>query len=122
MITVSQLVGRVTIEGATASEGQLIGLGRASDATQAQFGRLAVMASGLLVAGLIAVGVKSTEMAANFQQGVNRLRTGAGDTTDSFASLSAGILKVSVATGVMTGPLVQAMYLILSAGQRGAQA
>src|SRR6185312_16203508 len=70
--------------------------------------------------GLVAV--KVGEMAANFQQAVNRLRTGAGDTQDSFASLSKGILQVSVDTGVMSGPLTQAMYQILSSGQRGAQA
>lgn len=121
-ITVSQLIGRVTIEGAAASAGQLIGLGRAADAAGAQFGRLALIGAGVLVAGLIAIGVKSTEMAANFQQGVNRLRTGAGDMQDSFASLSSGILGVSVSTGVMTDKLLPAMYLILSSGQRGAQA
>ena len=121
-IVASQLIGRVAIEGAAASEGQLFGVGAAADATEARFRSLAVIGSGLLVAGLIAVGVISTKMAADFQQAVNRLRTGAGDTQDSFASLSSGILKVSVATGVMTGPLTQAMYLVLSSGQRGAEA
>src|SRR5258707_12107060 len=61
-------------------------------------------------------------MDADLQQGVNRLRTGAGDATDSFNSLRSGIQQAAIATGVMTGPLLQAMYLIISSGQRGAQA
>ena len=70
----------------------------------------------------VAIGVLAVKAAADFQQGLNRLRTGAGDTQDSFASLSKSILAVSVDTGQMTGPLTQAMYLILSSGERGAQA
>jgi len=100
----------------------LLGVGQAADAAEARFRSLAVIGSGLLVAALIAVGVISTKMAADFQQGVNRLKTGAGDATDSFSTLAGGILKVSVATGLMSGPLTKAMYEILSSGQRGAQA
>lgn len=81
-----------------------------------------VVIGGAIAVGAIAIGVASTKMAGDFQQGINRLRTGAGDAQDSFASLSAGILKVSVATGELTGPLNSAMYLIASNGQRGAQA
>jgi TP901 family phage tail tape measure protein len=121
-LTAASLIARVSVEGASAAQGQLLGMGAAADATQARFRGLATIGAGLLVAGLIAVGVKSAEMAADFQQAVNRLRTGAGDTQDSFATLAKGILAVSVATGVMTGPLNQAMYLIISSGQRGAQA
>ena len=108
--------------GAEAAEGKLLGLSAATDATQERFRTLATVGAGLLVAGLVAVAVKSSEMAANFEQAVKRLRTGAGDVTDSFATLSSGILKVSVATGVLSGPLTKAMYEILSSGQRGAQA
>ena len=56
-VTAAQLIARVSVEGAAASEGQLIGLGRASDATQAQFGRLAQLSAGLLVAGLVVAGL-----------------------------------------------------------------
>src|SRR5579863_6790264 len=89
----SQIVADVIVRGATSAEGQLIG-----------------------------VGAISLKMAGDFQQGINRLRTGAGDVTDSFASLSSGILKVSTDTGILTPALLQSMYLILSANQRGAQA
>jgi len=118
----SSLIARVSVEGAAAAQGQLLGMGSAADATEARFRSLAVIGSGLLVAGLVAVGVKSAEMAADFQQAVNRLRTGAGDTQDSFASLSSGILKVSTDTGILTPKLTAAMYEILSSNQRGAQA
>src|SRR6266566_3510483 len=105
MIMASSLIARVSVEGAAAAQGQLLGMGSAADATEARFRSLAVIGSGLLVAGLVAVGVKSAEMAADFQQAVNRLRTGAGDTQDSFASLSSGILKVSTDTGILTPKL-----------------
>src|SRR5260221_8183481 len=88
-------------------------------------GRLAALATGAAVLGgaaLLGIGVAATKMAADFQQGVNRLRTGGGDIQDSFKSLWTGIQKVADATGVLTGPLTDAMYLIVSSGQRGAQA
>src|SRR6266567_1848613 len=122
MILASQIVGQVTVLGAEAAQAKLLGVGASADKAQARFTALAAIGSGLLVAGLIAVAVKTDEMAANFQQAVNRLRTGAGDVTDSFATLSSGILQVSVATGLMSGPLTKAMYEILSSGQRGAKA
>jgi TP901 family phage tail tape measure protein len=74
------------------------------------------------VAALVGIGVASIKMAGDFQQGVNRLKTGGGDIQDSFQSLWDGIQKVANATGVLTGPLTNAMYLIVSSGQRGAQA
>lgn len=108
---VQELLVKVRADTTQAMEG-LAGL-------RGAFIALPVIAAGV---GLAALGVASVKMAADFQQGVNRLHTGAGDITDSFASLSAGILKVSTTTGVMTGPLTQAMYLILSSGQRGTEA
>src|SRR5260221_5679079 len=121
MILASQLVGLVTITGAEDGMRKLAGVGAATDSAGSNLAGLALPVA-LAGAALLAVGVISEKMAANFQQGVNRLRTGAGDVTDSFASLSSGILGVSVATGQLTGPLTQAMYLILSSGQRGSQA
>src|SRR5258708_4330465 len=73
-------------------------------------------------AGAVGLGILSVKMAGDFQQGLNRLVTGAGDVTDNMQKMGQAILGVSVATGVMTGPLLQAMYLIISSGQRGAQA
>ncbi len=122
MITAAQIVGQVTLLGATEAEGKLLTLGAATDAQSARFRMLAGIGASVLVAGLVAVGFASAKMAGDFGQAVNRLNTGAGDVTDSFATLSSGILKVSVATGVLSGPLTKAMYEILSSGQRGAQA
>lgn len=77
-----------------------------------------------LVGGVIAVaiGVLAVRAAADFQQGLNRLVTGAGDVTDNMQKMGFAILGISVATGVLTGELLPAMYQIISAGQRGAQA
>jgi len=82
----------------------------------------ALAALGVAAAGVAAVSVK---MAGDFEQGVTRLKTGAGDVTDNMATMGKGILATSVATGVLTNGaegLNSAMYLIISSGQRGGQA
>ncbi len=122
MIFASQLVGIVRIDGAESGTAKLLGVGAASDSVGKKLALLGVGGVLVAAAGLAVLGAKAVSMAGDFQQGVVRLRTGAGDVTDSFASLSSGILGVSVATGQLTGPLTQAMYLILSSGQRGVQA
>jgi TP901 family phage tail tape measure protein len=77
-----------------------------------------------LVTGAIAavIGIVATKAAADFQQGLNRLVTGAGDVTDNMQKMGQAILGISADTGVLTGPLLSAMYQIISANQRGAQA
>lgn len=74
-----------------------------------------------LIAGIAAAAI-GVKLAGDFQQGVNRLVTGAGDVTDNMTKMGQAILGVSADTGVMSGDLLKAMYLILSSGQRGAQA
>src|SRR6266567_1685537 len=76
----------------------------------------------IAVAVAIAIGVAAVHAAANFQQGLNRLITGAGDVTDNMGLMGQSILGVSIATGVLTDKLLPAMYQIISAGQRGAEA
>src|SRR6266700_3745881 len=76
----------------------------------------------IVAAAAIGIGVISVKMAADFQQGMARLVTGAGDVTDNMKAMGQSILGISVATGVLTGQLLPAMYQIISSGQRGAQA
>src|SRR6266705_2620322 len=64
----------------------------------------------------------AVKAAGAFQQGLNRLVTGAGDVTDNMKLMGQAILATSVDTGVLTDQLLPAMYQIISAGQRGAQA
>jgi len=70
----------------------------------------------------VAIGVMAVKAAGAFQQGLNRLVTGAGDVTDNMKLMGQAILATSVDTGVLTDQLLPAMYQIISAGQRGAQA
>lgn len=82
-----------------------------------------VAAVGVAIA--VALGVKAVQAAGDFQQGLNRLVTGAGDVTDNMGRMGAGILATSVATGILTSGtagLNAAMYLVISSQQRGAQA
>ena len=121
-ISASQLLGLVEIRGATESIAKLEGVGRATDSAGAKLAGLAVGGTVLAAAGLVALGAAAVKMDADLQQGINRLRTGGGDIQDTFKSLRSGIQSVAVATGELTGPLIPAMYLIVGAGQRGAQA
>ena len=90
------------------------------------FGATAVLVGAAVVAALagiaFSIAIISTKAAADFQQGMNRLVTGAGDVTDNMKQMGQAILGISTSTGVLTGQLLPAMYQIISAGQRGAQA
>ncbi len=121
-ISASQLLGLVEIRGAAESIAKLEGVGRATDSAGAKLAGLAVGGTVLAGAALVALGAAAVKMDADLQQGVNRLRTGGGDIQDTFTSLRTGIQSVAVATGELTGPLIPAMYLIVGAGQRGAEA
>ena len=117
----ADVVMRIILSAQSGNTGRIIGdvvrsLGGA--------GLTGVLAGVGIAVGAVAVGlgILSVKMAGDFQQGLNRLVTGAGDVTDNMQKMGQAILGVSVATGVMTGPLLQAMYLIISSGQRGAQA
>jgi TP901 family phage tail tape measure protein len=89
-------------------------------------GLVSLLAILALVAVAIAVGlgIAGVKAAADFQQGLNRLVTGAGDVTDNMQKMGQAILGVSVNTGLLTSGtdgLNAAMYQIISSGQRGAQ-
>ncbi len=77
-----------------------------------------------LVTGIIAVvlGGIAVAAAANFEQGLKRLVTGAGDVTDNMKQMGQAILHISADTGTATSSLLAAMYQIISANQRGALA
>lgn len=124
-ISAAQLIAIVSVQGANAARAQLLGVGVAADDAGARLRTLAGVGIAGLAVGLIAAGVGVTKMAADFQQGVNRLKTGAGDVTDNLQKMGQGILKVSTTTGILTSGtdgLNAAMYQIISTGQRGAQA
>jgi len=117
-----ELVGLVAIRGADEAALKLVGVGGAADSAASKLGMLAVGATVLAGAALVGIGVASIKMAGDFQQGVNRLVTGAGDVTDKMRQMGQSILGISTSTGVLTGELLPAMYLIISANQRGAEA
>lgn len=109
-------------DGAAQAGGALLQMGAQVAMAIAKFVLLAAVLGAAVAIGL---GVVAVRAAGDFQQGLNRLVTGAGDVTDNMAKMGQGILGVSVETGVLTSGtqgLNAAMYLIISSGQRGAQA
>jgi len=72
--------------------------------------------------GVAAVGVaiESVKMATTFQTGMQTLVTGAGESQKSLGMLGKGVKSVAEQTGTLTGPLIAGLYLISSAGYKGA--
>jgi TP901 family phage tail tape measure protein len=102
-----------------------IGMGALSTGV-ANVGRGFLLLGGVVAAigaaTAIYLGVQAVRAAGDFQQGLNRLVTGAGDVTDNMGKMGTAILGISTSTGVLTGQLLPAMYQIISANQRGTQA
>lgn len=86
----------------------------------------AKMGAGMAIAGIaiaataIAVGAVTVKMASDFRTGITTLETGAGEANKNLGMVGEGIKKVAVDTGTMTGPLIAGMFMIESAGFRGA--
>ena len=71
------------------------------------------------VATLGAVGVASIKMAADFQEGLTTLVTGAGESERNLKMVGEGIKTIAVTSGTSTAELIKGMYMIESAGYHG---
>lgn len=69
---------------------------------------------------LIGVGVQSVTMAANFQESMTQLVTGAGESQKNIALVSNGVLNMAVQVGESTQQLSQGLFMIESSGYHGA--
>jgi TP901 family phage tail tape measure protein len=69
---------------------------------------------------IAAIGDKTIKMAADFQQGMTRLQTGAGESAKNIKMVGDGILAMAGQVGESTKDLSAGMYLIESAGFHGA--
>lgn len=81
------------------------------------------MAAVASAAVAIAVGViadKSIKAGGDFQAGMIRMVTSAGESKEALAGVSKGVLDISVQTGTATDELVKGLYMIESAGFHGA--
>lgn len=97
----------------------IIGRDRTSAAIAASGNAFNKFALGL-AAGAAFAGAKFVDMASNFQQGMTRLKTGAGEVDGNMKMVSDGILQMAGQVGEKTQDLLKGMYLIESAGFHGA--
>ena len=83
---------------------------------------LGTIASAALGVGgaVVGVGIKAVSMAANFQESMTSLVTGAGKSQKNIGMVSNGILNMAVQTGETTQQLSQGLYMIESASYHGA--
>lgn len=99
----------------------IIGRDRTSAAlgtTGSAFNKLAVG----LAAGAAFAGDKMINMAANFQQSMTRVATGAGELQGNMKMVSEGVLNMSGEVGQSTQELTAALYTVESASYHGADA
>lgn len=102
-----------------ALSGQVSGLEAKAASAGAAFNvmKLAMVAAAV---GVAAVGVVAVKAAANFQEGMTTLVTGAGEAESNIKLVSAGILGLATSTGTTTKQLTDGMFMIESAGFHGA--
>ena len=78
------------------------------------------VAAGALAGGLVVAGAESVRMAANFQESMTQLVTGAGESKSNLGLVSSGILSMAGQVGESSSQLASGMYMIESAGYHGA--
>ena len=70
--------------------------------------------------GVAGIGIASIHAAANFQEAMTSMVTGAGESESNIKAVSAGVLKLAGDTGTSTKQLTDGLYMIESAGFHGA--
>lgn len=75
-----------------------------------------------LAASAAFIGVKMVDAAGQFQAGIVRLQTGAGELHSNLGMVSEGVLKLMGDLGVSSEVANRALYMIESGGQHGADA
>ncbi len=74
-----------------------------------------------VAAGIVAAGYAAVKSAGNWQESMTQLVTGAGEAQKNIDMVSQGLLKMAGDTGTSATQLAQGMYMVESAGFRGAQ-
>src|SRR5258708_4809759 len=82
---------------------------------------LAAIGFGVIVVAAAAAGVAAAKMAGDFQKGLYTLVTGAGESQKNIGMIGAAIKDMAVQTGTSTKELISGLYMINSAGYRGAE-
>jgi TP901 family phage tail tape measure protein len=119
-IVASELIARISVQGADTAEAKLFAVGRASEETGKKLNTALTVGAVAAGAAIIGVGVAAVHMAGDFEAGKTTLVTGAGELEKNLGMIGAGILKTSVDTGTSTKALTDSMFLIESANYRGA--
>ena len=122
MPVAANLVAQVSVKGAAQAQADLLGLGKTTKMTSQELAGLTTGAVVVAGAALVAFGLKSAQMAGNFQASMTRLVTSAGEFATNLPMVSAGILKMSIDTATSTDQLAKGMYYVESAGNHGAAA
>jgi TP901 family phage tail tape measure protein len=99
----------------------IIGRDRTSSAIASSGSAFNKLALGL-AAGAAFAGDKMINMAANFQQSMTRVATGAGELQGNMKMVSEGVLNMSGEVGQSTQELTAALYTVESASYHGANA
>ena len=105
--------------GAASSSGAKAGESFASG-MKSKVTKVANIMSAAMIGGAAVAGVAAVDMAAKFQDGLDLLVTGAGESAKNLKLVGNGIKSIAVTTGTTTTQLLSGMYMIESAGYHGA--
>lgn len=119
-VSAASLVADVSVTGAAGAITDLLRTGMAADTAGESFKAIAGGALLLAGAAIVGIGVKAVQMAGNFQEGLTRLVTGAGESQKNLQLVSNGILDIATQTGTSTADLSTAMFTVESSGAHGA--
>ena len=103
------------------AEAKVKGFAGTTDAAGTKFTNFANKASTAIVGAGLAIGVASAKLAANFDEAMTQLVTGAGESQKNIELVKNGILDMAGAVGQTPKQLAAGMYLIESAGYHGAR-
>lgn len=98
-------------------------IGKKLDGLHGSFGKMAKVGGEALIGvatTAVGAGVATLKMAADFQEGMTSLVTGAGESEKNMRLVSDGILNMAGAVGESTKQLTAGMYMVESAGYHGA--
>jgi len=84
------------------------------------FSKGLILGTVAVAAGVLAVGVASVKMAADFQSATTLLTTGAGESEKNIKAVRDGLIAMAPAVGIGPTALAKAMFMVESAGFHGA--
>ncbi len=121
-VQAAQLIANVSVTGVAESTAKLGEMSGAVDRTSGMMKGLLVGAAVAGATALVGLGVKSLLMAADYEQGMNKVKALTGASDAAMKQYDAGLKQLASDAGVAPKKLTDGLYNVLSASFKGADA